>query len=179
MATELNHKNIVLIGMPGSGKSTVGVIMAKMTAMKFVDTDLLIQSREQTTLQEIVNLHGHMRLRAIEEEVLLGINLKNHIIATGGSAAYSKPAMLHLKRSGIIVFLDASLATLKARIDNYENRGLAKRREQSFQDLFEERYALYTEFSDITIDNNNKTQEMVCNEAISRIRAKYPDEFIL
>lgn len=159
----MNKENIVLIGMPGSGKSTVGIILAKMLAMDFVDTDILIQNRENRTLQEIVNQEGHMVLRKIEEEVLLNVNLTNHIIATGGSAAYSDPAMVHLKKNGTIVFLHADLDTLKTRITNYENRGLAKREDQSFQDLFDERYSLYTHYADITIESSGTTQEQVCS----------------
>lgn len=155
--------------MPGSGKSTVGIILAKIMAMDFVDTDILIQHRENKTLQEIVNAHGHMVLREIEEDVLLNVNLQNHIIATGGSAAYSKPAMLHLKENGIIVFLHANLDTLKSRITNYENRGLAKREDQSFQDLFDERYSLYTRYADMVIDSNGTTQEEVCSDIMNQL----------
>lgn len=158
--------NIVLIGMPGSGKSTVGVILAKMIAKRFLDTDILIQNREQTTLQDIVNNEGHMELRRIEEEVLLSISCTDHVIATGGSAAYSAPAMLHLKKDGIVVFLHADLDALRARIHNYETRGLAKKPEQSFQDLFEERFNLYSRYADITVESSALTQDQVCDSII-------------
>lgn len=156
--------NILLIGMPGSGKSTVGIILAKMLNLQFVDTDLLIQKREKQTLQDIVNDYGHMALRKIEEEVLLSIDVETHIIATGGSAAYSDPAMNHLKKNSFTLFLHADLPTLTSRITNYENRGLAKRDDQTFQDLFEERYALYLKYADITIESSGKSQESVCEE---------------
>lgn len=159
--------NIVLIGMPGSGKSTVGVILAKMLTRPYIDTDILIQLVENRSLQDIVDTDGYMVLRQIEERVLLGINCDNHIIATGGSAAYSDKAMMHLKKSSAIVFLDASLATLKARIHNYETRGLAKRPEQSFADLFDERFALYSRYGDITVDSNLLSQEDVCQSIIA------------
>ncbi len=149
---DYNKHNIILIGMPGSGKSTVGVILAKNLGMKFVDTDILIQSSEQRTLQEIVNSEGHMSLRQIEENVLLKVNCVNSVVATGGSAAYSDKAMIHLGQSGIIVFLNAQLSTLQARIHNYNTRGLAKRPDQSFDDLFQERYSLYKKYADITVD---------------------------
>lgn len=164
MDMKKTKSNIVLIGMPGSGKSTVGVILAKQLAMRFVDTDILIQTREKTTLQDIVDTSGHMELRKIEEEVLLDITLTHHIIATGGSAAYSEPAMLYLKENGIILFLDASLETLKERITNYEERGLAKRPGQSFQQLFDERYALYRKYADIVVQSSHRTQEEVCQD---------------
>jgi shikimate kinase len=155
--------NIILIGMPGSGKSTVGVILAKMMGKRFLDTDLLIQYVSKRSLQDIVDNDGHMALRQIEEQVLLSIRCKNHIIATGGSAAYSEKAMLHLKKNGITVFLNADLSTLKKRIHNYETRGLAKRPEQSFSDLFNERLALYRKYADLIIESSAYTQDQVCD----------------
>lgn len=166
----MHKSNIVLIGMPGSGKSTVGIILAKYMAMNFVDTDILIQHRENCTLQDIVNSQGHMMLRQIEEEVLLDVHLKNHIIATGGSAAYSDPAMNHLREDGLIVFLHADLPTLRSRILNYDNRGLAKRADQTFEELFEERYMLYKKYSDVVIESSGTTQEEVCTALINTIR---------
>lgn len=173
----MNKKsNILLIGMPGSGKSTVGIILAKMLNLQFVDTDLLIQKREDQTLQNIVNSFGHMRLRQIEEEVLLSIGVEKHIIATGGSAAYSEPAMIHLKQNSTTIFLHADLPTLTSRINNYENRGLAKREDQTFQDLFEERYALYLKYADITIESSGKSQEIVCDEIAHKLSKGYSTE---
>jgi shikimate kinase len=157
----MKKSNIILIGMPGSGKSTVGVILAKLTAKRFLDTDILIQNRAKASLQDIIDQEGHMALRRIEEEVLLSIRCENHVIATGGSAAYSTPAMVHLKTRGISVFLKADLQTLKNRIHNYETRGLAKRPEQSFQDLFTERQQLYNRYSDIVISCSAVSQDQV------------------
>ena len=145
--------------MPGSGKSTVGVILAKNLGMEFVDTDILIQSSENRTLQEIVDSEGHMSLRKIEEEVLVKIDCENSIVATGGSAAYSDKAMVHLGKIGKIVFLNAQLSTLRNRIHNYDTRGLAKRPDQSFEDLFQERFNLYKKYADITIDCDIIDQE--------------------
>ena len=161
--------NIILIGMPGSGKSTVGVILAKMIAKRFLDTDILLQNIEKRSLQDIVDKDGHMALRAVEQRMLLGIQCNNHIIATGGSAAYSEPAMIHLKSKGVIVFLHADLKALNKRIHNYETRGLAKRPEQSFQDLFEERLMLYEKYADITIRSSNMTQDQVCNTIVAEL----------
>ncbi len=157
-----NKSNIVLIGMPGSGKSTVGIILAKMTSKNFIDTDILIQLKEGRSLQDIVDTDGHMVLRKIEEDVLLSVNCKDHVIATGGSAAYSSSAMSHLKKDGIVIFLNASMDTLQARIHNYETRGLAKRPDQTFADLFNERSALYLRNADIIIQSDELTQEDVC-----------------
>lgn len=175
MMMNRNYKksNIVLIGMPGSGKSTVGIILAKMMAKDFVDTDVLIQLAENRTLQQIVDTDGHMELRRIEERVLLGVQHQNHIIATGGSAAYSHKAMTHLRNNGCIVFLDADLSCLRSRIQNYDTRGLAKRPDQSFQDLFTERHELYNRYADITVDCSRLTQEQVCSEIISMVADKF------
>ena len=161
--------NIILIGMPGSGKSTIGVILAKSLAMEFVDTDILIQMDQKKALQEIIDGQGHMALRRIEEYVLLKINCSNHIVATGGSAPYSHPAMNHLGRDGIIIFLHTDLPTLNSRIHNYETRGLAKRPDQSFQDLFDERSILYKKYADITVKTSFHTQDQVCDEIILQL----------
>ena len=134
--------NLVLIGMPGSGKSTVGVILAKRAGRDFVDTDVLIQTARQRTLQDIVDTDGYLVLRKIEEEVLLDLTVRNHVIATGGSAVYSDRAMQHLKADGLVIFLDADLDTLAARVRDFSTRGLAKKPYQSFADLFAERFPL-------------------------------------
>ena len=168
-----NHTNIVLIGMPGSGKSTVGVILAKRTTRSFIDTDLLIQLSEQRSLQDIIDVEGHMVLRQIEEDILLTITDAYHVIATGGSAAYSSPAMDHLKKSGVLVFLDVSLQALEERVGDFGKRGIAKRPEQTFADLFEERFALYSKHADITIPCDGLTQEEVC-ERIQDLTSHLP-----
>ena len=153
--------------MPGSGKSTVGVILAKMLTRPYLDTDILIQLVEKRSLQDIIDNEGYMVLRQIEENVLLDVKCANHVIATGGSAAYSRKAMEHLKKNGVIVFLDANLQTLRSRIHNYETRGLAKRSDQTFADLFQERFSLYSTYADITVDCNNQSQEEVCERIVT------------
>lgn len=154
--------NIVLIGMPGAGKSTVGIVLAKQTARDFVDTDVLIQTSRQCSLQDIMDGDGYQALRQIEEQVLLGINVQNHVIATGGSAAYSEVGMHHLKAYGRVVFLEVELATLRQRIHDFDTRGIAKRPEQTFADLFEERFQLYTRYADVTVACAGLSQEGVC-----------------
>lgn len=166
------HNNIVLIGMPGSGKSTVGVILAKMTSRDFVDTDVLIQTHEGRSLQDIVDTEGHLVLRQIEERILLDLQCREHVVATGGSAAYSHRAMEHLKRRGVVVFLDADLPTLRARVRDFSKRGLAKRPEQTFEDLFHERFVLYTRYADLTITCAGLTQEEVCAEIIDALERR-------
>jgi shikimate kinase len=148
--------------MPGSGKSTVGVILAKLTSFNFVDTDVLIQVSHGQSLQDIVDTAGHMTLREFEEKELLTLNVHNHVIATGGSAVYSHSAMEHLKTDGIVVFLNVDLPTLESRIYDFDTRGLAKRPDQNIADLFDERFSLYTKYADVTIDCMDATQEDPC-----------------
>lgn len=161
--------NLILIGMPGAGKSTIGVILAKLTSRGFVDTDLLIQTSIGRTLQDIVDTDGYECLRKIEEDVLLGLSARNCVIATGGSAVYSDSAMTHLKSDGIVVFLDADMATLEARIHNYSSRGLAKRADQNFSDMFHERFTLYTKYADITIKCAGLSHEEVCASIMDQV----------
>ena len=160
------RSNIVLIGMPGSGKSTVGVILAKLTSLNFVDTDVLIQVSHGQTLQNIVDTSGHMELRRIEEKELITLNIHNHVIATGGSAVYSHTAMKHLKSDGIAVFLNIDLPTLESRVCDFDTRGLAKRPDQCFADLFDERFSLYTKYADVTINCLDATPEKICARII-------------
>jgi shikimate kinase len=161
--------NIVLIGMPGSGKSTVGVILAKRLSRGFVDTDLLIQTAQGRSLQSIVDTDGYLALREIEEKLLANLDCSNQVIATGGSAAYSHPAMTHLKRGGIVVYLHADLETLHKRVPDFSERGLAKGPDQTLDDLFMERISLYTAYADITIDSCGLTHEEVCARIIDQL----------
>lgn len=161
--------NIVLIGMPGSGKSTVGVILAKRLSRGFVDTDLLIQTAQGRSLQRIVDTDGYLALREIEEQILVNLGCSNQVIATGGSAAYSHPAMSHLKQGGIVVFLHADLETLHQRVHDFSERGLAKSQDQTLEDLFTERLSLYRAYADITIDSCCLTHEEVCARIIEQI----------
>ena len=168
----MNHtpSNIVLIGMPGSGKSTVGIILAKLTSHDFIDTDVLIQKQQGRTLQDIVDADGYLVLRRLEERILLALDCRNTVIATGGSAVYSDPAMRHLKSIGRAVFLNVGLDTLKARVHDYETRGLAKRPEQTVDDLFAERKALYHKYADIIIDCKGLKHEEVCSAILTTLK---------
>ncbi|MEW6665654.1 MAG: shikimate kinase [Thermodesulfobacteriota bacterium] len=165
------RSNAVLIGMPGSGKSTVGVILAKQTGLDFADTDVMIQTLHRRSLQDIVDRDGPMALRRIEEEVLLGLRLRHHVIATGGSAVYSDRAMNHLRSDGIVVFLDVDLPTLEARVQDFGTRGLAKRPGQSLAELYEERLPLYRRHAEITVKCGALIHEEVAAKIAGEVRA--------
>lgn len=166
-----DSRNLIFVGMPGSGKSTVGVLVAKRLGLGFIDTDLLIQQKAGCTLQDIVNQKGYLALRQIEEEVLLQLNVEKYVISTGGSAVYSDAAMKHLKRKGVVVFLDISLDTVVARIGDYSLRGISKRPEQSLIELYEERSALYSRYADIMIQGDALSQDQACELLIERLSA--------
>ncbi len=153
-------QSVVLVGMPGVGKSTLGVLLAKELGMEFVDTDLTIQTREGKTLQEIMDERGYLALRDVEEQVLLEMSFHStKVVATGGSAVYSEPGMNNLKRYAKVVYLSLSLDALRGRIHNYENRGIARAPGQSFESLMEERTELYKKFADIEINCEGKTPQ--------------------
>lgn len=158
--------NITLIGMPGSGKSTTGIILAKNISYGFIDTDVLIQINRQKSLQDIINETDYLNLRRIEEEEILMLNVEHHVIATGGSAVYSEKAMAHLKRMSSIVFLEVSFEEIERRIDNFATRGIAKSEDQTFRELFDERQVLYKRYAEFTVDCNTISQEKV-SEIIS------------
>lgn len=145
------RRGVTLIGMPGAGKSTIGVLLSKELGLGFIDSDVEIQVRERRILQEILDVDGYLELRRIEESVLLGIDPSDIVLATGGSAVYSADALGHLARHSHIVYLQASADALRARIHNYETRGIARRPDQSFAELFSERTALYERYAEITV----------------------------
>jgi shikimate kinase len=163
--------NIILIGMPGSGKSTVGIILDKQLAWDFVDTDVVIQSVEGRPLQAIVDNDGYTALRGIEEAVLGDLLVRRHVISTGGSAVYSERAMSHLKSGSLVIFLDIALATVKTRVGDFSLRGISKRPDQSLDELFDERAILYRRYADMTIPCDQLTQEQVCEQIRQRVGA--------
>lgn len=155
----MTKTNITLIGMPGAGKSTIGIILAKNLGLGFIDSDVLIQINQQKTLQQIIDESDHLNLRAIEEEEVLRINIHNHVIATGGSVVYSERAMAHLRSISKIIFLDVGFDELIKRIHNFETRGIAKNDDQTFEELFNERKKLYMKHAEITISCDELDQD--------------------
>jgi len=145
-------KNIVLIGMPGVGKSTVGVLLAKLTSREFIDTDVVIQAREQRRLQDILDKEGKAAFCRIEEKHILALDCRSHVVATGGSVVYSDPAMQYLKRGGVTVYMTLPLPLLEQRLTNLDIRGVVREAHQSLAVLFEEREPLYRQYADVTVD---------------------------
>jgi shikimate kinase len=145
-------ENIVLIGMPGAGKSTLGVLLAKTLGLDFVDTDILIQRRAGATLATYMQAQGYLALRNLEALVIRELDVRKTVIATGGSAVYSAEAMAHLGRSGVIVYLHCPMQALAPRIANLAQRGIAAPADQSLEEIEAERVPLYERFADITLD---------------------------
>lgn len=162
-----NVRNIVLIGMPGVGKSTVGVVLAKNMGYSFVDSDLLIQEQEGKLLHEIICEMGTDGFNEVENRVNASICVDRAVIATGGSVVYGEQAMAHLKQIGTVVYLSLPLAELTERLGDLNERGVSMREGQTLDDLFRERTPLYERYADITIDCENKR----IREIVQMIRA--------
>ncbi|MDD7218648.1 MAG: shikimate kinase [Clostridia bacterium] len=151
--------NVTLIGMPGSGKSTIGVILAKVLRYQFLDSDLLIQKQEKRTLSEIIEQDGIERFKEIENRVNSSINVTDTVIAPGGSVIYCDEAMKHLKSIGKVVYLKLSLESLSKRLGNLRGRGVLLKEGQTLEDLFKERTPLYEKYADLTVNEEGKDLE--------------------
>lgn len=145
-------KNIVLIGMPGAGKSTIGVVLAKKLGLRFLDSDLVIQDRCGMLLHEIMEEKGLEGFKEIEDQVNASLDVTNCVIATGGSAVYGKNAMAHLKEIGTVVYLKLSYEEISNRLGDLHERGVALKPGQSLLSLYNERIPLYEEYADIVVD---------------------------
>ncbi|MFZ5987877.1 MAG: shikimate kinase [Bacillota bacterium] len=154
--------NIVLIGMPSSGKTTVGEPLSKNLSMKFIDTDKIILDNEKRPLRDIVNNDGLQRFLEIQENTILGLDLENHVVSTGGSVVYNSNAMEHLKENSIVVYLKLGLEEIEKRIT--AERRFARNTEQSFSDLYNERTPLYEKYADVIVDCSNKGVQPIVEE---------------
>lgn len=162
--------NIVLIGMPGVGKSTVGVILAKVLGYQFLDADLVIQNEEGKLLREIIAEVGVEGFIQVENRVNAGLQCNKTIIATGGSVVYGEEAMEHLKEIGTIVYLEVSFSTLKKRLSDIKGRGVVLREGQTLQDLFMERTPLYEKYADICVSEDGLNVEETVERLIEKLQ---------
>lgn len=163
-------RNIVLIGMPGAGKSTVGVVLAKHEGFGFLDSDLVIQEKTGLLLHEIISREGDDGFRQVENRVNASIQAKHTVIATGGSVIYGREAMQHLRRIGTVVYLKLSCPSIAERLGDLKERGVTLREGQTLQQLYDERVPLYERYADITVDCEDKS----IREIVAEISARLP-----
>lgn len=149
--------NIVLIGMAGCGKSTIGVLVAKILGYNFIDTDLLLQQRAEKRLFEILRDDGYRVFSRYENEILCSIDARKTVIATGGSAVLSEEGMKNLKKLGKIVYIKLPYEEIEKRIDNLETRGILMKKGQTLKDVFDERLSLYESYADIVFSAEGKS----------------------
>ena len=143
--------------MPGAGKSTVGVVVAKLLCMTFIDADLLIQSKEKKRLSKIIEEVGNEKFLKIENDVLSNINVHNSVISTGGSAIFGKEAMEHLKKISTVVYIKVPYEILEKRLKNLKRRGVILEKGQTLKDVYDVRTPLYEKYADITVEGSNDT----------------------
>lgn len=155
----ITMNNVTLIGMPGSGKSTIGVILAKALGYQFLDTDLVIQKQEKRNLSQIIAQEGPERFKEIENRVNASVDVTETVIAPGGSVIYCEEAMKHLRSIGKVVYLKISLESLSKRLGNLRGRGVLLKEGQTLKDLYEERVPLYEKYADIVVDEEGKDLE--------------------
>ena len=164
--------NITLIGMPASGKSSVGVVLAKRLGKKFVDTDIVIQEKYGKLLKELIEEHGDDGFREIEDEVNATIDVSNSIISPGGSVVYGERAMKHLKEISVIIYLELSYTAIKSRLGDLRERGITLKDGQTLKDLYLERTPLYKKYADITINEMKKSLSKTIDEICESLGEK-------
>ena len=165
-----DKKNVVLIGMPGVGKSTIGVLLAKQLGHSFLDTDILIQAAEGKTLQQLIQEQGISGFCDLEGEYILSVSVNSHVIATGGSVVYGKAAMGHLKADSVVIHLDLSLDRLKKRLDDLDARGVAIAPGRDLSDLYAERHPLYSKYADRTVATDTLTPDTVVRNIMALLK---------
>ena len=167
----MKKDNVVLIGMPTSGKSTMGVILAKILGYRFLDADIVIQEKEGKKLSKIIEEEGVDGFIEIENRINAGIETEKTVIATGGSVVYGKEAMDHYKNIGKVVYLKVDMDTLTKRLHNAKQRGVVMREGQSLVSLYNERSALYEKYADITIEEKDFSMEEVIDITLEALKA--------
>jgi len=168
-------KNIIITGMPGAGKSTTGVILAKAVGRNFIDTDIVIQENSGRLLQEIIGTDGPGAFLKIEEETLLSLRCHRAVIATGGSAVFSARAMEYLKSDGVIIYLKISFEEMARRLSNITTRGIVLGAGQSLRDMYDQRIPLYEKYADITIDCSDNDLETIVGDILDEL-GRFPGE---
>ncbi len=165
----MNMENIILIGMPGSGKSTLGVLLAKALGYSFVDTDLIISRFAGKPLQKILDDEGLGRFLELEEKVGSELECDSTVVATGGSMVLSEDAMRNLKSGGRTVFIDIPLDEIKRRVTNIKTRGIAFDKGETLDDVYDRRYPLYRTYADITVEFSDGTIENAVENIIRKL----------
>lgn len=166
----MNEQNIILIGMPGSGKSTVGVVLAKNLGYCFIDSDILIQNQYGKLLQEIIEERGVEGFWKVENDVNASIQETQCVLATGGSAVYGSEAMTHLQKIGTVVYLQLSYETVKERLGDWNKRGVTVKEGQTLKSLYEERIPLYEQYAHITVNCEKKPIRDIVAEIANNVR---------
>lgn len=161
--------NIVLIGMPGAGKSTIGVLLAKALAMDFIDTDILIQNKTRKSLQNIIIDEGIESFLKTEGNVLEELKCDNCVIATGGSAVYSDAAMINLRKNAQVIYLKLPVDELKKRLSNIKTRGVVMKPGSTIETIYNDRTPLYEKYKDYSVDCANKSIEQCVNEIVKLV----------
>ncbi len=166
--------NVILTGMPGAGKSTAGVLLAKTLGMSFIDTDLILQTNAGMKLCDILALRGAEKFGELENEALLSVEADNAVIATGGSAVFCESGMAHLKKGGTVVYLDVPLPELEKRLTGIRTRGVVMKEGETLAQLLEERLPYYERYADVTVRESGGTEETVAAiaEAVASCRGK-------
>lgn len=164
--------NIILIGMPGVGKSTIGVVLAKIMGYRFVDSDLVIQEETEKLLHEIISEQGLEGFLEVENQINASLDVKRAIVATGGSVIYGKEAMEHLKEIGTVVYLKLSLKSIEERLGDLEKRGVVLKEGQTLKDLYEERIPYYEKYADIVMDCEEKGIRHITEELGKRLKKR-------
>lgn len=163
----MNKHNIVLIGMPGSGKSTCGVLAAKALLKNFFDTDLLLQGIEEKRLQDIIDSDGIDYFLDAEEKAILSLNINATVVATGGSVVYSEKAMNHLKKDSTVIYLHLDYDTMVDRINNISTRGVVLKNGSTLEDMYKERLPLYNKYADIILKCDGNTVEQTVEAIVN------------
>lgn len=164
--------NITLIGMPASGKSSVGVVLAKRLGKRFIDTDIVIQEKYGKLLKELIEEYGDEGFREIEDEVNASIDVCDSVISPGGSVVYGEKAMEHLKEISVVVYLELSYTAIKSRLGSLRERGITLKKGQSLKDLYLERVPLYEKYADITVNEMKKSLSKTIDEICVKLGEK-------